>query len=93
MQVRSHKITRSPPIGGQAKHHDSRIRPKAVSIGIFDYFFRCAFRPKVVGDVMFGVLVDSMSVKLPVKFRHSMSHCPQDIRLPHFVTNDNNPVR
>ena len=55
----------------------------------FLVFFRCSFRPEVVSDVIFGILVDPAGLKVPVKFGDSRSYRSRDIRLPHYVTNDN----
>ena len=38
---------------------------------------------------MSGVVVDPMGVKVDVKFGDCRSNCSLDIRLPHFVMNNN----
>ena len=43
-----------------------------------------------MSDVISGVIADPTSVKVPVKFGDSKSNRSRDIRLPHFVTNDDN---
>ena len=42
----------------------------------------------IYGDVISDVAVDPTGVKVRVKFGDSKSNGSQDIRLPHFVTND-----
>ena len=37
---------------------------------------------------MSGVVVDLTGLKVPIKFGDSRSNRSRDIRLPHFVTND-----
>ena len=41
------------------------------------------------GDVVSRVVVDPTGVMVLVKFGDSLSDRSRDIRLPHFVTNDN----
>ena len=41
------------------------------------------------GDVISGVFVDPTGVKVPGKFVNSRLNRSREIRLPHFVTNDN----
>ena len=48
------------------------------------------FRPEVYSDVMSGVLVDPREMKTSVKLGDSRSNRSRDIRLPQFVTNDDN---
>ena len=52
-------------------------------------FFRGSFRPEVLNDVMSRAVVDPTGVKVLVKFGASRSNRSRGIRLPHFVTNDN----
>ena len=62
---------------------------EAVEFSIFDRllnFDNC--QPEVVSDVISGVVVDSTGVKVRVKFGDSRLNRSRDIRLPHFVTND-----
>ena len=40
-------------------------------------------------DVISGVVVDPTGIKVPVKFGDSRSNRSRDLRLPLFVTNDN----
>ena len=42
----------------------------------------------MVGDAISSAVVDSTCVKVRVKFGDSKSNRFRDIRLPHFVTND-----
>ena len=60
----------------------------------FRRFFRCSFRLEVASDVISGVFVDPTSLKVRVKFGDSRSNHSRDIglRLPHFVTNDDNDI-
>ena len=46
------------------------------------------FRPEVPSDIISGVVVDPAGVKVRVKFGDSGSNRSRDIRLPHFVMND-----
>ena len=46
------------------------------------------FRPEVYSDVISRVVVDPTGLKVRVKLGDSRSNPPRDIRLPHFVTND-----
>ena len=55
----------------------------------FRLFFRCSFRSEVVSDVISSVVLNPTGVKVRVKFGDSWSNRSRDIRLPHFVTNDN----
>ena len=47
------------------------------------------FRPEVRSDVISGGVVDPTSLKVRVKYGDSGSNRSRDIRLTHFVTNDN----
>ena len=47
-------------------------------------------QPEVVSDVISGKAVDPTGVKVPVKCGAFMPHRSRNIRLPHFVTNDDN---
>ena len=51
-------------------------------------FFRGDFRPEVVSDVISGVNVGRFGLDVLVKFGDSNSNGASDIRLPHFMTND-----
>ena len=67
---------------------------EAVVYGIFDRYLNfdnC--QPELVSDVISGAVVDLTGVKVPVKFGDSRSNRSRDIRLPHFVTNDNDAGR
>ena len=46
------------------------------------------FQPEVASDVISGVDVEQVGVKVQVTFGDSSSNRSRDIRLPHFVTND-----
>ena len=59
-----------------------------LSEAAFSTIFARNFRQEVVNDVMSSAVVDPTGVKVLVKFGHSRSNCSLDIRLPHFVTND-----
>ena len=48
------------------------------------------FRPEVYSDVISGVNPTGMGVKVHVKLGVSRSNRSRYIRLPHFVTNDDN---
>ena len=75
---------------GQAKCHNTKIRPKAVRGGIFGRFFsnsdKC--RPEVAGDVISGVVVDQAGKDFLVKFRDSRSICSWDIWATHSVIDE-----
>ena len=67
---------------------------EAVGFGIFDRFLNfdnCQL--EVVSDVISGVVIDPTGVKVRVKFGDSRSNRSRDIRLPHFVMNDNDASR
>ena len=55
---------------------------------IFSAVFRCNLWPELVSDVISGVIIDPTGVMVLVKFGYSRSNRSQDIRLPHFVTNN-----
>ena len=44
----------------------------------------------LISSVISTVVVDWMGVKVPVKYGDSRSNHSRDMRLPHFVTNDDN---
>ena len=68
---------------GQAERHVAQIRPKAVRGVIFGLFSNVDnFRQEVSSDVMSGVVVDPMGVKVCVKFGEFRSNRLRDIRLP-----------
>ena len=46
------------------------------------------FRSEVYSDVVSGMAIDPTDMKALVKFGDSRSNRSRDIRLPHFVTND-----
>ena len=46
------------------------------------------FRPEVDSDIISGVVVDPTGVKVRRQCGDSRSNRLRDIRLPHFVTND-----
>ena len=46
------------------------------------------FRQEVASDVISGVDVEQVGMNTRVKFGDSRSNRSRDIRLPHFVTND-----
>ena len=50
------------------------------------------FRLEVYADIVSGTVVDPTGMKAHVKFGDSMSNRSRDIRLPHFVANDNDDV-
>ena len=56
----------------------------------FRHFFHCSFRPEVVGDVISGAAVDPTGEKVRLKSGDSRSNRSRNVRLPHFVTNDDN---
>ena len=69
-------------------------RGEAVVYGIFDRYLNfdnC--QPELVSDVISGAVVDPTGVKIRVKFGDSRSNRSRDIRLPDFVTNDNDAGR
>ena len=71
-----------------ANFGDSRMNPSDAS---FSAVFRTSiynFRLEVYSGVISGVFVDRTGRKVPVKLGDSRSKRPRDIRLPHFVTND-----
>ena len=47
------------------------------------------FRPEADSDVKSGVVVNPTGMKICIQFDDSKSNRCRDIRLPHFVTNDN----
>ena len=59
----------------------------------FSTVFRINFRSEVECDVISGADVEQFSWDVRVKFDESGSNLSRDIRLPHFVTNDNAGVR
>ena len=66
-----------------------RFEVEAVGGVIFSPFSNVdSFRLEVYNDVISGVVVDPMGMKVPVKFGESRSNRSIDIRLPHFVMND-----
>ena len=69
--------TRSPPIGGEAKRHATRIRPKGVIFGSFSNVDD--FRPEAQSDIISGMVVSPMGVKVSVKFGDSRSNSSRDI--------------
>ena len=76
---------------GQAKRCATKIRPKVIGSIILDRFSNVEnFRPVVDSDVISGVVVEPAGVKVRVTYVDSRSNCSRDIRLPHFVTNDDN---
>ena len=78
VQFRDHRLNRS-----------EEIRLKSVAGGIFGRFSNfdnC--RPEVAGDVMSGAALVYVGVDVPTKFGDSRSSRSRDIRLPHFVTDD-----
>ena len=74
---------------GQAKRRATQIRPKAAG-GILDGFSRCSFRPEVASDVITGVVNQDVGMHVCANFGDSRSNRSRDIRLPHFVMNDDN---
>ena len=61
--------------------------------GIFDHFLNFDHcQPEVVSDVKSGVVVDPRGVKVHVKFGDSGSNSSREMRLPHFVTNNDNNI-
>ena len=77
-------LTRSSPIGGEAKRRETIIRPKAAFC--FDCFLAVA---SVVSDVISGANVGQVSVDGLVKFGDSGSNGSRDIqqqscRMRHF---------
>ena len=63
------------------------IPPETVRGGIFDGFLS-GYLPEVVSAVISGIIIDPTCLKDPVKFGNSRSNRSRDIRLPHFVTNE-----
>ena len=59
----------------------------------FSTVLRDDFRPEVGSDVISGAVVEPTGVKISVKHSDSRSNRSRDIRLPHFVTNDDDDVR
>ena len=45
----------------------------------FSIVFHCSFRPEVDSDVISGIVVDPLGVKVPVKFGNSRSNRSRDI--------------
>ena len=76
---------------GDPHFHLSReIPPEVFWGGIFDRslnFDHC--QPQVCSDVISGEVIDPTGVKVRVKFGDSRSYRSRDIRLPHFMRNDN----
>ena len=58
-----------------------------VGCGIFE-LDNC--QPEVVSDIISGVVMETVGEKFRVKYGDSKSKRSRDIRLPHFVTNDDN---
>ena len=52
------------------------------------YLIAFCSRPEEASDVISGVVVDPTSLDIHVKFGDSWSNRSQDIRLPHFVTDE-----
>ena len=70
---------------------DSRLNREAVGGVISGPFSNVNnFQPEVHSDVISSGFVDPAGLKVLVKFGDSRSNSSQDIRLPHFVTNDDN---
>ena len=67
---------------GGGKRRATKIRPKAVGAGIFDILseLKC--------DVISGADVQQVGVDALVKLRDSRSNYSRDIRLSHFVTDE-----
>ena len=67
-----------------ANFGDSRLQPSEAP-------FSALFRMSISSDRKYiGVVVDPPGAKVHVKFDDSRSNCSRDIRLPFFVTNDDN---
>ena len=45
-------------------------------------------RPESSSDVISSLTVDQVGLDVPVKLGDSRSHCSRDIRVPHFVMDD-----
>ena len=53
-------------------------------------FFRWSFRAEVVSDVISCANVEQIGNNVPIKFGDFRLNRSLDIRLPHFVTNNDN---
>ena len=89
-------VVRDAPV----KFHDPRLNRSQeiehVPVGgdILDRFFNfdnC--QPEVASDLISCMAVQYVGVDVCVKFGDSRSNRSQDIRLPHFVTEDNRTTR
>ena len=79
----------------QVKFRDPRLNrsgeipPEAVGGVISGRFSKVDnIRPEVASDVMPGVVADTTDMGVSVKFGYSRSHRSLDMRLPHFVMDD-----
>ena len=66
------RITRLPPIGGQAKRRTTKIRPKPLEGSIFGCFWnfdKC--RPEVADDVISSIPVEPVGMDVLVEFGDS----------------------
>ena len=54
------------------------------------YLIAICSRPEVTSDVISSANVGQVSLEVPVKFCDSSSNASRDIRLTHFVTNNDN---
>ena len=59
-------------------------------ITFVQYLILFCSRPEVTSDVISSANVGQVSLEVPVKFCDSSSNASRDIRLTHFVTNNDN---
>ena len=59
-----------------------------LSAQAFPTVFRDSFRPEVVSDVIYGADVEQVNVNVRVKLGDSRSNRSREIRLPHFMTDE-----
>ena len=69
----------------ETKRRATKILHKAVGSGIFDSFFCDNFWSEVASDVKAATIVDYGDIDIRVKYGDSGSNRPRDIRVAHFV--------
>ena len=79
--------------GSSVKFGDPRLNLSRklhlkASEAAFSMAFPDNFRAEVVSDVISAMITEPTGVKVRVKFGDCRSNRSRDIRLPHFVTND-----
>ena len=74
--------------GDPRLNHSRYISPEAVWGGICNDFFRDNSTLKIATDFISCASVGQVGMKVPEKLDDSSSNGSRDIRLPHFLTND-----